>query len=131
MSARGERFLVVALLGVGAGVLWLINPTTTSGLPACPWWSMTGTYCPGCGSTRALHQLLHGNPLAALGLNPLMMLTLPFLGYWLLRYLLAGWHLAIPEIRLRAGVIYAFAAGVVVFWILRNIPVEPWMHLAP
>jgi len=131
VGARGQRWLVVALLGVGAVVLWFINPATTPGLPACPWWSITGTYCPGCGSTRALHQLLHGNPLQAFGLNPLMLLTLPFLGYALLRYLLAGWRIEIPEIPLRAGVIYAFAAGVVVFWIVRNIPVEPWRYLAP
>jgi hypothetical protein len=128
---RFERFLVLALLSAGAAVLWWLDPATTEGLPACPWWSLTGTHCPGCGSTRALHQLLHGNPLRALGHNPLLVLTLPCVGYWVARYLLAGWRIELPELRPRAGAIYAFAGAVVLFWILRNLPGEPWVHLAP
>ena len=131
MQQRTERFLVLGFLATGAVVLWFINPATASGLPTCPWWTLTGTYCPGCGSTRALHQLLHGHLLRGFGLNPLMVLTLPYLGYALLRYLLAAWGIRLPEPHIPAAALYAFAGVVVAFWILRNIPAAPWSWLAP
>ena len=39
---------------------------------------MTGLDCPGCGSLRALHQLLHGNIKSALHFNALLVCGLPF-----------------------------------------------------
>jgi len=130
-GAQRDRLLVLAVLAVGAVVLWFVNPATTAGLPACPWWSITGTYCPGCGSTRALHQLLHGHILQSFGLNLLLMLTLPVVAYAFLRYVLAGWRVELPALRLPAAALYAYGGVVVLFWILRNLPFEPWSRLAP
>src|SRR2546421_13112009 len=63
--------------------LYHFDPAITEVFPICPFRYLTGYYCPGCGSLRALHQLLHGNLAAALGYNPLMVFTLPFVTYWL------------------------------------------------
>src|ERR1700730_15059946 len=78
-------------LGIAAGAifLYLFNPAspTNQGIfPQCPFRLLTGWQCPGCGSTRAFHQLLHGHFLAASELNPLMVLTLPFIIYGLLGF---------------------------------------------
>ena len=45
---------------------------------------LTGFYCPGCGATRALHELLHGNIQSALTLNPLLIIFMPYFIYFLI-----------------------------------------------
>ncbi|NIM07518.1 MAG: DUF2752 domain-containing protein, partial [Armatimonadetes bacterium] len=74
-------------LGAGLAVamvfLYKFNPAGTSFYPPCPFNMLSGLYCPGCGSLRALHQLSHGHLLAALYLNPLMVIALPFIVYGL------------------------------------------------
>ncbi len=41
--------------------------------PQCPFNSLTGYQCPGCGSQRAIHQLFHGHILSAIRLNALLL----------------------------------------------------------
>lgn len=50
-------------------------------LPAiCPW-RMLEIHCPGCGMTRASGHLLHGDVLAAVRDNPLVLLISPYVIY--------------------------------------------------
>ena len=119
------------MIAVGA-FLAVLNPATVAFLPPCPFHELTGLHCPGCGSTRALHQLLNGHFGAALGLNPLMILSLPFLLYASISYACRV-HLgrALPAPRLGASMGYVLVSIIVAFWILRNIPLPPFSDLAP
>src|SRR5215467_1289585 len=77
-----RRLSVVSiwLLVLSASVYaFVFDPGHTGFFPICPFRALTGFTCPGCGSTRALHQLLHGNFSAAFKLNPLFLIGLPFL----------------------------------------------------
>jgi Protein of unknown function (DUF2752) len=74
---------VVALAAGGLSVIYLVDPSSSDLYPPCPFLALTGFYCPGCGTLRALHQLTLGHPVAALDLNPLMVLLLPFVAYFL------------------------------------------------
>ena len=58
--------------------LFTFNPADSSVFPPCPFRALTGFHCPGCGTLRGLHQLLHGHLLEAFSFNPLMVLFLPF-----------------------------------------------------
>lgn len=49
------------------------DPYTSQILPQCPVLSLTGWQCPGCGSTRALYSLLHGDVAQAFVMNPLLL----------------------------------------------------------
>jgi hypothetical protein len=61
-------------LGVGLAVLVL--------RPACPIHALTGLLCPGCGGTRAVLALLHGDLIGAWRENALLVVLLPgLLGY--------------------------------------------------
>ncbi len=51
-----------------AGALWL---RLNLPVPVCTFHMLTGIPCPGCGSTRAMRQLLEGNFEQALHFNPL------------------------------------------------------------
>ncbi len=92
---------------------------------------LTGCYCPGCGSLRALHQLLHGRLVVALGLNPLMVISTPYVAYSLVTNMLTklGWPIGIYFVR--PGWIWVLLVIVVTYWVLRNIPSYPFSLLAP
>ncbi|HZN55314.1 MAG TPA: DUF2752 domain-containing protein [Candidatus Polarisedimenticolaceae bacterium] len=71
--ARDDRS-IAALWAVAAGLFVLMRPIWLAAaalLPACPWHAWTGWPCPGCGTTRALVHLLHGDLGGALRFNPL------------------------------------------------------------
>jgi hypothetical protein len=134
-TERQDRLVLasVFLLGVAGMILLRVSDPATSGIfPPCPFRYLTGWYCPGCGSLRAIHQLLHGNLRAAWAMNPLTVVLLPFLSYGLaseVLQLVMGRRL--PAIWLRANTIRALCVVIVVFGIVRNIPLHPWNLLAP
>ena len=106
-----------------AGVLRVFNPATAGFFPPCLFRKFTGYLCPGCGTLRALHQLLTGHVAAAFRLNPLMMLLLPYVGY---SGASAGWEMVcgrtLPRVFIRPAFIWILLIVIVLFWILRNIP---------
>lgn len=61
----------------GLAVLFLFDPATHGFYPPCLFKSVFGAPCPGCGSLRAVHQLLHGNLAGAWALNKPIVLGLP------------------------------------------------------
>jgi len=112
-------------------VLFVFDPATSAIFPPCPVRYLTGWYCPGCGSLRAIHRLLHGDLRAAWAMNPLTVVLLPFLTYGLVSQALSvarGRGLA-PFIP--AAWIWILCAAILMFGIARNIPVHPFDLLAP
>ncbi|MEO5356971.1 MAG: DUF2752 domain-containing protein [Nitrospirae bacterium YQR-1] len=103
--------------------LYFFNPEQTLSWLRCPFLSMSGLYCPGCGSLRAAHQLLHGNVLNAVRFNHLLVLTFPFLACAFISktsIFLRGKPLF--NVSIEAGWINAFVIYILLFWILRNLP---------
>jgi len=118
--------LLIASLA-SLGVLFFLDPGKTHLLPPCPLRAMTGLDCPGCGSTRAVHAILHGDPAAALRLNPLLLLYSPFVGQFLLSAVsLAVTGRPLPEPRVRPSVTWLVLSVIVAFWICRNTPIYPF-----
>ncbi len=121
------------VLGIVLAFLFFyVNPSNVNFFPKCPLYVTTGIYCPGCGSQRATHQLLHLNILGVLQQN-----ILYFFGV-----LLIGYHLIVTSLNLffkkhiynylyhpKTPIIILII--VIVFWILRNIPYYPFNLLAP
>jgi hypothetical protein len=114
---------------VAGGVcLFVLEPGKSILFPVCPFRALTGFTCPGCGSTRGMHQLLHGNVAAAFELNPLLFLALPFLIYALLLYsyrVMSGQP--IQRNALAPKYIYTIFGVVLFFWIFRNTPMYPFV----
>ena len=61
-------WLGVSLGGLACAWLWLRLGLPT---PLCPFHTITGCACPGCGATRCMRFALGGNFAAAFGMNPL------------------------------------------------------------
>lgn len=71
MNRRLYILLPLAVMALMALLLCFIDPMNPPvPLPRCPIKMFTGFDCPGCGSTRALHALLHGRPDEAWRFNP-------------------------------------------------------------
>ena len=129
-----NRRLVATLAAFAAGVVMLavFDPARSGVFPPCPVRYFTGWYCPGCGSLRAIHQLLRGNLRAAWALNPLTIILLPFLTYGLASSALFEIRgQGLPQPFLRAFWIRALAAAIILFGIARNLPLYPFDLLAP
>jgi hypothetical protein len=68
-----ERLSAFGVAVAGAAAVWpLFTATTSAGLP-CPLRWVTGVPCPFCGLTTAAVDLVHGDPVASLGDNPVIM----------------------------------------------------------
>jgi len=125
--------LTVFILGAVLFVFAYFNPLQHSFFYTCPIQKTTGYLCAGCGAQRALHQLLHFNFFEAFKLNPLFVISLPFL---LFGIGVKVWNL-IFETKHRIFLfnnnkfIVVSIIVILVFAILRNIPYEPFNILAP
>jgi hypothetical protein len=127
------KALVAAVVVATATVyLYAVKPTDSSLYPRCILHSLTGLNCPGCGTTRAVHALLHGDLRQALAYNVVFILLLPlFLAlaarvWWAA---LRGRRVAGP--RMPRWAIRTLLVVVFGFGILRNVGYYPFTLLAP
>lgn len=128
MYRRSTVVAIWSLLLAGAAYLFIFEPGKAGFFPACPFRLLTGFTCPGCGATRALHHVLHGQFDTAFTLNPLLLLALPFLLFALVRYSAIVLRGAAPRPNaLRAPYVYAIFFIILSFWIFRNTPLYPFV----
>ncbi|MGW4499610.1 DUF2752 domain-containing protein [Micromonospora sp. NPDC004336] len=133
---RSPRWAVpLAALGcvaAGIGYALLSDPTRSApdAAPTCLLKLTTGLDCPGCGGTRALWYVLHGDLPAAARHHFLFVFALPFLAYLFVAWAgkqAFGWRL--PELRVSSRAIGVFLAAWLAFSVLRNLPWAPFTSL--
>lgn len=125
--------LASAATAAGAGV-WLLrtfDPNAAgSPFPPCMFHQFTGLYCIGCGLTRGLHALVHGDIAGAFAMNPLGMLLLALIP------LMAAWGMGWQPRVLRPVMDTVMEPKLWLwllpgYWIARNLPWFPFNLLAP
>lgn len=121
LPALPARVAVAGAAIAAAATLYLVDPSATHIYPRCPFLLATGCYCPGCGSLRAIHQLLRGDLSAAIGYNALLVLAIPAIVALVL----------VPRWRFSPWVARSTLILVVAFGIARNIPAWPFLLLRP
>lgn len=133
---RSPRWAVplaaVGCVAAGMGYALLSDPTHAApdAAPTCLLKLTTGLDCPGCGGTRALWYVLHGDLPAAARHHFLFVFALPFLAYLFVAWAgnqAFGWRL--PELRISSKVIGGFLAAWLAFSVLRNLPWAPFTSL--
>lgn len=130
--AQDAFWLSAATLVAAAGfvMLRLFDPNKPGNpFPKCIFKTLTGFDCIGCGVTRALHALAHGDIVRAFDMNPLAMLVLPLLPLILLdaRGLLSARFKPFMSIATTPKLWLIVLPS---FWILRNLPWWPFSWMA-
>jgi Protein of unknown function (DUF2752) len=107
-------------------VLYIVDPTRHTITPPCPYLTLTGLACPGCGLTRAAHFLLHGDVARAFAYNPWAFVMAPAL-------LVFGSLPAVADtartLRLRTGISWMMLVVTLAFWIWRNTAGYPFVRV--
>jgi hypothetical protein len=120
-AGRGKVFTAGILLVGALALVYFGDPSHSRLFPPCPVHWATGFYCPGCGSTRAVHCLVHGDLRGALSKNALMVVSIPFIALLCLR---PRWAYSRPAPWIVLAVLVAYT-------ILRNLSTFPFVLLAP
>ena len=103
---------LMSVVGIGALVfLYFYNPQDIPFFPRCPFYALTGYKCPGCGTLRAIHALLHFRIAAAFKLTPFLFFAVPVVVGMLASRRLA-YNVALGRFILVATIGY---------WVLRNV----------
>lgn len=124
-----SRLMKQKLITVAAGALFLLclavvynfPPTQYSFYPRCPLYTATHWLCPGCGSTRALYALLHGDWRSALHYNAMFTLLAPFVLAWMgyCSYRVMRYD-RLPRLAIPRGIAIGTGIVVLLFTIARN-----------
>ena len=125
---RVPVLLAGGLLGVSV-LLHLRDPHRSGSWGYCPWLLLTGTYCPACGSLRAVNDLTRGDVVAAASSNLVLVGSIPVFAVWWLRSLVDGWRGTGRRRPARLQPVLAVVAVTVVlgFTVLRNTPAAGWL----
>ena len=121
LTAFAAIMLGATAIGAGA-VVFFFNPGTHGFYPICLFHALTGWSCPGCGGTRSLYALLHGDWRLALKDNALFIVLLAA------AVARGSWFAAKKFQRQPAGkflpakLLWALPVIAAVFTVLRNLP---------
>lgn len=106
----------------GLGILYFcLDPSAYILFPKCPFLMMTGLECPGCGSQRAIHNLLHLNIKEAIHCNALLVFSIPVIGICLYAEHRCTQNSGLYRFLHRPSFAWSIAGIIVAWWILRNI----------
>ena len=122
-SLTAFAVIMMGAVAAGAGaVVFFFNPNTHGFYPACLFHELTGCNCPGCGGTRSVYALLHGNLPLALKDNALFVVLLTTVvarGIWSAARRIQ--RQPVGEL-LPTNILWTVLAIAAVFTVLRNLP---------
>lgn len=128
------RFFMICTAVIVLSLLYFFIDARANNLfPKCPFYILTGLFCPGCGSQRAISALLHLDISSAIRYNVLLVAALPVLAF-------SGYASVVNTFGKRqvnqklfhsVTFIWIIIVLVIAFWILRNVSVHPFHLLAP
>lgn len=120
------------LLGCVLLIYFFADPSSTAFFPACPLYKYTGIYCPGCGSQRATHAMLHLNFKELFQQNVLFLFGFIALLYHItIVFFNSFFNKNYKNYLYQKNTLLLILFIILVFWVLRNIPFYPFNLLAP
>lgn len=123
LQGKHKKMAIAALIIIGAALLLLyalVDPATHL-FPRCVIKSITGIDCPGCGSQRAAHALLHGDIVAAWSYNAFMVTAIPIVALMLLAQAMPRRLQRLHRALNSPAVIWTWFIVIIAWWIGRNI----------
>ncbi|MDR2955429.1 MAG: DUF2752 domain-containing protein [Prevotella sp.] len=114
---------IVLMLLIGGVFYYLFSPEEASFFPKCPFYAITGLQCPGCGSQRAIHHLLHFDLKNAFLSNSLLVIAIPYILIGIYAEYFGGKerHPKLKAIFYSKNIILFILVSIIAFWIGRNL----------
>ena len=119
-SVKKVGIVLMVMAAFCAVYVYATFDPASSFFPKCHFYCLTGLKCPGCGSQRALHQLLHFRLGAAFQYNACLVLFIPIILFLLVADALRHKY---PKLYLASRhpvLSWCLLAVILLWWILRN-----------
>ncbi|NLB65834.1 MAG: DUF2752 domain-containing protein [Lentisphaerae bacterium] len=110
---------------LGLLVLFALSPERGF-FPPCPIYAVTGFYCSGCGSLRAIHYLLHGDFVRAWSFNPILLCSIPIVLAGVMSELFFSRRFSLT--RIRPVFLWVLLGLILAFGVLRNLPAFDYLQ---
>ena|SRR5712691_12942416 len=110
-----------AFAGVALVFLYRHDPSSSHLYPRCVFHALTGLQCPGCGATRALYCLLHGEIVTALRFNALFVLFSSALAIAGASEAVSIWNRRTVNVIQHPWIGWAIAVAVIGWGVIRNL----------
>lgn len=122
--------LMVGALGLlAAALLYRRDPHDSGSYGFCPFLSLTGLPCPGCGGLRAVNDLTRGDVVGAVSSNALVVALVVALAVlwvvWVVRR--AGGQRRAPLVSVGGATAVVVVVVIAVFGVLRTTPWGSWL----
>ena len=115
-ASSSIRWVTSSVVAVATAILFFFDPTKFHFYPPCVFHQLTGLQCPGCGATRAVFHLLHGDIAGAFRLNQFLFLVVPFVMIGM------QW----PSFLKRPAVAWTAVFVTAGYGVIRNLPFWPY-----
>jgi hypothetical protein len=110
------------ILGVGIYYFYQNDPAQSETVfILCVTKNISGIDCPGCGSQRAFHELLHGNFIKAAKLNLTIYFFTPLLLFLFLKTALKPFRIDFPDLLITTKRLMLILFFLLLFTVLRNL----------
>ena len=119
LTQRDKVVLAVAAVLVAMCVYFYFDPSDNL-FPRCPFLMATGYQCPGCGSQRAIHALLHGDIVSAWHFNAMLVVFIPLIVVLIVAEFRRTRAPHFYRLVNSVAVIWTSAVVLILWWIFRN-----------
>ena len=122
MNKRRALIIITAVVAIVAAIVYFyFDPSSSRLFPRCLFLETTGVKCPGCGSQRAVHALLHGQVGAAWHYNAMLVVGIPLIVFYLLVSVMQERWQRLYRV-LFSRVVLLSLVGLIMLWlVLRNV----------
>ena len=120
VTSHHVRLLAVAAAVAAVAAVYYVAAPESGIYPRCMFRQFTGLDCPGCGSQRALHALLHGHVAEAWRYNALLLIEIPFIALLLVASRRSRSMPRLNKVLNSQSVILLILASIILWTILRN-----------
>ncbi len=104
-----------------AAAYYFFDPLEVRWMPRCIWKVVTGMDCPGCGSQRMAHALMHGDLLVAWHGNAYAICMLPVVIFHVWLEFVKHIHRRLYAKVHHPAIITLLASSIFIWWLFRNL----------
>ena len=125
MKLRNTIIILISIffLMIVVFLFFKLDPTKSNIFPPCIFYKLTGLYCPGCGTQRAVHEFLHGNFFKSFRYNPMPFLMLLLLSL----FFIFNKYKKYTKSNFTGQQSWFIVILIIAYFIARNLPFLPFL----